>query len=153
MGVFWPFLPHFYKMTQFNPFIFSGTLFHPNRFRLRLFRAFFDAWFTQNKILTELDSAISAVQFSFATIFQYFNCVRFRSFSKLKLCYGVSLQWFVDIFFHFREISKQTLGNIKITALIFSSESVNMLTRGVAAAVRVVRNHCKSTSFVFLLYS
>ena len=34
-----------------------------------------------------------------------------------------------------------------------SSESVNMLIRGVVAAVRVVKNHSKSTLIVFLLYS
>ena len=59
----------------------------------------------------------------------------------------------VDIFFHLREISKQTLGNIKKTGLILSSESVNMLILGVVAAVRVVKTHSKSTPIVFLLYS
>ena len=47
----------------------------------------------------------------------------------------------------------QTLGNIKKTGLILSSESVNMLIRGVVAAVRVVKIHSKSTPIVFLLYS
>ena len=56
-------------------------------------------------------------------------------------------------FFHLREIGKQTLGNIKKTALILSSESVNMLKRGEVAAVRVVEKHSKSTSIVFFLYS
>ena len=37
-------------------------------------------------------------------------------------------------------------------ALILSSESVNMLIRGLMVAVHMVRNHSKSTSFVFLLY-
>ena len=59
---------------------------------------------------------------------------------------------FVDIFFHLRETSKQTLGNIKKTALILSSESVNMLKHAVVAAVRVVRKHSKVTSIVFFLY-
>ena len=45
------------------------TLIHSNIFRLRLFRAFFDAWFAQNKVLIELNSPISAVHLSFATIF------------------------------------------------------------------------------------
>ena len=54
--------------------------------------------------------------------------------------------------FHLREISKQTLGNIKKTALILSSESVNMLLREVVAAVRVVKNHSKITSIVCFLF-
>ena len=102
-GGFWPFLPYFSKMTEFNQFIFSGTLIHPNICRLRLFRTFSDAWFTQNKFLTELNSPISGVHFSFATIFYCLNFVRFCSYSELKLSYGSSLQWrkpFVDIFFH-----------------------------------------------------
>ena len=65
------------------------------------------------------------------------------------------LQWrkrFVDIFLHLREMSKQTLGNNKKTALILSSESVNKLKRGVVAAVRVVEIHSKSTPIVLFLY-
>ena len=154
MGVFRPFLPQFFKMTEFNRFIFSGTLVQPNIIRSRLFLAFFVAWFAQNQFFTELNSPISAVHFSFATIFQNLNFVRFRSYSKLRLSFGFNLRWlkpFVDIFFHLREIRKQTLGNIKKTALILSSESVNMLIRGVVAAVRVVKNHSKSTPSVFLL--
>ena len=50
-----------------------------NIFRLTLFRSFSDAWFAQNEFLTELNSPLSAVQFSFATYFQYFSFVRFRS--------------------------------------------------------------------------
>ena len=155
MGVFWRFLTQFSKMTEYNQFIFSGTLVHSNIFRLRLIRAFSNAWFAQNKFLTEVNLAISGVQFLFTTIFQYLKFVRFCSYSKLKLSYGCSLQWckpFVDIFFHLREISKQTLGNIKKTGLILSSESVNMLIRGVVAAVRVVKIHSKGTPIVFLLY-
>ena len=143
-------------MTQYILFTFSEKLVHPNSFFLRLFRAFFHAWFTQNKFLTELNSSISTVRFSFATFFQYLSSVRFRSYPKLKLPRGCRLQWLklsVDIFLHLREIGKQTLGNIKKTALILSSESVNMLTRGVVAAVRVVRNHSKNTFIVFFLYS
>ena len=44
------------------------------------------------------------------------------------------------------------MATFKKKSLIFSNESVNMLERGVVAAVRVVRNHSKSTSVVFLLY-
>ena len=143
-------------MAEYNQIIFSGTLVHSNIFRLRLIRAFSDAWFAQNKFLTELNLVISGVHFSVTTIFQYLKFVRFCSYSKLKLSYGCSLQWskpFVDIFFHLREISKQTLENIKKTGLILSSESVNMLIRGVVAAVRVVKIHSKSTPIVFLLCS
>ena len=142
-------------MTEYNRFIFSGTLVHSNIFRLRLIRAISDAWFTQNNFLTELNLAISGVHFSVTTIFQYLKFVRFCSYSKLQLSYRCSLQWwkpFVDIFFHLREISKQTLGNIKKTGLILSSESVNMLIRGVVAAMRVVKIHSKITPIVFLLY-
>ena len=143
-------------MTDYNQFNFSETLIHLNIIRLRLIWAFCDAWFAQNKFLTELNSAISGAHFPFSTIFQYLKLVRVCSYSKLKLSFGCSLQWskpFVDIFFHLWEISKQTLGNIKKTGLNLSSESVNMLIRGVVAAVRVVKIHSKSTPFVFLLYS
>ena len=114
-----------------------------------------DAWFVQKNFLTELNLAISGVHFSFPAIFQYLKFVGFRSYSKLRLSYRRSFQWwklYVDIFFHLREISKQTLGNIKKTALILSSESVNMLIRGVVAALRVVEIHSEITPIVFLLY-
>ena len=107
------------------------------------------------KFLTELSLLYSGLHFSFATIFQYLNFVRYRSYFKLKFSHECGLQlWkpFVDIFFHHREISKQTLGNLKKTALILSGESVNMLIRGVVAAVLVVKIHSKSTPIVFLLY-
>ena len=110
----------------------------------------------RTKLLTEVNSSHSGVHISFATFFQDFNFVRFCSCSKLKLSYGCSvrsLKLFVDVFFHLREISKQTLGNIKKTALILSIESVNMLIRGVVAAVRVVKTHSKSTPVLLLLYS
>ena len=143
-------------MTKYNQIILLGTLVRSNIFRLRLIQALFDAWFAQNKFLTVLFFAISAVQFSFATIFQNLKFVRFCSYSKLKFSYRCSLHWwklFVDIFFHLWEMSQQTLGTIKKTGLILSSESVNMLIRGVVAAVSVVKIHSKSTPIVFLLYS
>ena len=142
-------------MAVYNRFIFSGTLVHPNIFRLRLIWAFFDAWFAQNKFLNEFNLAISGVHFPIITIFQYLNFVRFCSYFQLKLSYRCNLQWwkpFVDIFFHLRELSTQTLGNIKKTGLILSSESVNMLILGVVTAVRVVKIHSKITPIVFLLY-
>ena len=142
-------------MTEYKQVIFSGTLVHPTCFRLRLFSAFSGAWFAKNNFLTELNSPNSAKQFSFATFFQDFNFVRCRSNSRLKFSYGCSLQGskpFGDIFSHLWEINKQTLGNNKKTALILSSESVTMLTREVVADVRVVRNHSKSTSFVFFVF-
>ena len=142
-------------MNEYNHFIFSGTLVHPNIFHLRLFQAFSDAWFAQNNFLTELISPISAVHFLFETVFQYPIFVLFRSHSKLDLFFGCSVEWckpFVDKFFHLREIKKQTLGNITKSALVLISESVIMLKRGVVAAVRVVKNHSKSTPTVILLY-
>ena len=102
-------------MTEYNRVIFSGTIINANIFRLGLLQAYFHTWFTQDKFLTELNSPISAVHFSFATIFQYLNFVRFCSHSELKLSYRCNLQWrkpFVDIFSHLREIRKQTLGII-----------------------------------------
>ena len=141
-------------MTEYNRFIFWRTLVHSNIFRLRLIRAFSEAWFAKNKFLTEVNLVISAGHFS-VTSFPYLKIVRFCPYSKLKFSYGCSLQWwkpFVDIFFHLWEISKQTLGNIKKTGLILSSESVNMLKRGVVAAVRVVKIRSKITPIVFLLY-
>ena len=71
-------------MAEYNRFIFSGTLIHSNIFRLRLIRAIFDTWFTQNKFLTELNLAISGVHFSFTTVFQYLKFVRFCSYSNLS---------------------------------------------------------------------
>ena len=143
-------------MTECNRFIFSEILVHPNIFRLRLFRAFSDSWFAQNKFLTELNS-ISAVHFSFATIFQYLNFVRFCSYSKLKLSYGCSLQWlkpFVDIFFHLREISKQTLGNIKKNHSSFEQrERKHANTWGGGGRARGQKSHQKHfycIPFVFI---
>ena len=72
---FWQFLTQFSTMADYNRFIFSAPLGYPNILRLRLIRAFFDAWFTQNKLLTELNLAISGVHFSFAIIFQYLKFV------------------------------------------------------------------------------
>ena len=80
-------------MAECNRFIFSGTLGPLKIFRLRLLRAFSDAWLTQNRFLTEVNLAISGVHFSFATIFQYLKFVRFCSYSKLELSHGCSLQW------------------------------------------------------------
>ena len=67
---------------------------------------------------------------------QFFNILISSDFA-----HRCSFWWwkpFVDIVFHLRETRKQTLGNIKKTALILSSESVNMLIRGVMVAVRLL---------------
>ena len=90
----------------------------------------------------------------FLRFFNIFISSDFAHIPNLSFLMDINFngETFVNIFFHLREISKQTLGNIKKTALILSSESVNMLIRGVVAAVRVVRNHSKSTSIVFFLY-
>ena len=63
-------------MTEYNLFIFSRTLTQSNIFRLGPVEAFFGAWFAQNKFLSDLNPAISAVHFSFATIFQYLEIVQ-----------------------------------------------------------------------------
>ena len=80
-------------MAVYNQFIFSGTLVRLYIFRLRLIRAISDAWFAQNKFLTEVSLAISGVHSLFTTIFQYLKFLRFCSYSKLKLSYACSLQW------------------------------------------------------------
>ena len=80
-------------MTEYNQFISSGILVLSNIFCLGLKRAFFDAWFAQNNFLTELNLAISGVHFSFATIFQYINLVRFRSYSNFKGPSKSTSQW------------------------------------------------------------
>ena len=67
-------------MTEYNQFIFSGTLVHSNIFRLRLIRAIFDAWFTQNKFLTELNLAISECTFR---LLQFFNILNSSDFAHI----------------------------------------------------------------------
>ena len=84
LGVFWRFLTLFSKMAGYNQFIFSGTLVHSNIFRLRLKWAFSDAWFAQNKFLTELNLAISEVHFSVTTIFNTLNSSDFAHIPNLS---------------------------------------------------------------------
>ena len=146
-------------MTEDKEVISSGTLFQSNIFRLRLIGAFFDKWFAQNNFLTELTLAISGVHFSFATIFQYFKFVRFCSYSKLKLSHGCSLQWwkrFVDIFFHLREISKQTLGNIKKNRSNFEQRERKYANTwdggGRARGQNSLQKHSYCIPFVFITF-
>ena len=80
-------------MTENNQFILPGNLVHPNNFRLGRFSALSYEWFAQNNFSTELKSPIPAVQFSFATIFQYLSFVQFCSFSKIEFSFACSLQW------------------------------------------------------------
>ena len=56
-------------MTEYDQIIFSRTLVRSNIFPLRIIRAFFDAWFAQNKFLTGVNLAISGVHFLFTTFF------------------------------------------------------------------------------------
>ena len=144
-------------MTEYKQYIFSGTLVHSNIFRLTLIWAFSDAWFAQNKFLTELSLAISWVHFLFATIFQHLKFVRFCSYSKLRLSHGCSLQWwkpFVDIFFHLWEISKQTLGNTKKNRSNFEQrERKYANTWGGGSRARgqnSLQNHSYCIFFVFI---
>ena len=76
-------------MTEYNQFIFSGTLVHPNIFRLRLIRAISDAWFTQNKFLTELNLAISGVHFSVTKFFIILNSSDFAHIPNLSFLIDV----------------------------------------------------------------
>ena len=127
-------------------------MFHPNIFRLWLNGAFFVAWFTQNKLLTELIATISAVHFSFATVFHYLHFVQFWSYSKLNLSHRCNLKgWklFVAIFLLLWEMGEQTLGTLWKKAFMLGSESVNLLIQGVMAAVLVVKDHSSITSIVF----
>ena len=144
-------------MAEYNRFIFSGTLVHSNIFRLRLIRAISDAWFAQNNFLTEVNLAVSGVHFLFTTIFQYLKFVRFCSYSKLKPSYGCSLQWckpFVDIFFHLREKSKQTLGNIKKNRSNFEQRERKYANTwgggGRARGQNSFQNHSYCIPFVFI---
>ena len=119
-------------MTGYIRFNFTETLVHSNIFRLRLLRAFYDAWFAQNKLLTELNSPISAVYFRLQ---QFFNILISSDFAHiLTLSFPMDVVTMVKTvcgyLFHLREIRKQTLGTFK-KALFLSSESVNMLIRGV----------------------
>ena len=149
-------------MTEYNPFFFSGTLVCSVIFRLRLIRALVEAveaWFAQNEFLTELTLAISAVYFSFATIFQYLNIVQFRSYSKLKFFHECSLQWwkpFVNIFFHLREINKQTLGNIRKNSSNFEQRErkyANTLGGGGRArGPNSLQKHSYYIPFVFITF-
>ena len=80
-------------MSEYKQFNFSVTVVHPNTFRLRVIRVFSDVRFLQNRLLTELNSTISGVHFSVATIFHYLNFVQFCSNSTLKLSHRFSSQW------------------------------------------------------------
>ena len=142
-------------MAEYNQFIFSGTLVHPNIFRLRLIRAFLMRGLL--RINFQLNSVWLFLGYTFRLL-QFFNILNSSDFAHIPNLSFMDVvhngeNRFSISFFHLREISKQTLGNIKKTGLILSSESENMLIRGVVAAVRVVKIHSKSTPIVFLLYS
>ena len=144
-------------MTEYNQSIFPGIIVHLSFFRLRLIRAFSDACFAQNKFSTELNSAISAVHFSFATFFQYLIFVRFHSYSELGFSYRCSVQWwkpFVDIIFHLWEISKQTLGNIKKNSSKFEQRERNYANTwgggGRARGKKSLQKHSYCILFVFI---
>ena len=145
-------------MTEYNRSISSGTLALPNIFRLRLLRAFSDAWFAQKEFLTEVNLAFRQCTFRLSQFFN-FSILNLSHFAHIpNLSFPINVDYngenrLLISFFHLREISKQTLGNIKKTGLPLSSESVNMLIRWVVAAVRVVKIHSKSTPIAFLLYS
>ena len=153
--MFWPFVPKFSKMSGYIQFFFFRDIIPTNIFRLRLMGAFSGAWLTKNKFLTELNSQNSAVQFLFVTFFHEFNLVRFCSNFKLDYFHKKNLQWwnlFVDVFSHLREIGMQTLLTFWRMDMELGSESVNMLTRGVVAAMRVVTNQSKVTPFVLFCF-
>ena len=68
------------------------------------------------------------------------------SFSIAVLYNGANRLWI-----SFSSLRNEEANIGEKTALILSSESVNMLIRGVVAVVRVVIIHSKSTPIVFLL--
>ena len=76
-------------MAEYNRFIFSETLVQSSIFRLRLIRAFCDAWFAQNKFLAELNLAISGVHFSFPAIFNILNSFDFAHIPNLSFSINV----------------------------------------------------------------
>ena len=147
-------------MTECNQSFFSGTLVYSNIFSLGLIRGFLDAWCALNKLLTELNSPISGVHFSFATIFQHLTFVRHCSYSKLKFSHGSNLQWwkpFVDMFFHLREIRKQTLVNIKKNSSNFEQRERKYANTwgggGRARGQKSLQKHSYCIPFVFLTIS
>ena len=71
-------------MNEYIQSIPSGTVVHLNIFRLGLFRVFSDKRFARNNYLTELSSPISAVHFSFASIFHYLTIVQFARIPNLS---------------------------------------------------------------------
>ena len=88
------------------------------------------------------------MHFSFATLFHYLNFVRFCLYSKLELSRACNLRYL----FSSSRNRHANIGDHLKKPLILSRESVNMLKRGVVAAVHVVRNHSNSTSIVLFLY-
>ena len=68
-------------MTEYIRFTFSGILVGLNIFCLGLFRAFSDAWFAQNKVLTELNSTISVVHFR---LLEFFNILKSSDFVHIQ---------------------------------------------------------------------
>ena len=109
------FLPKFSKMTEYNQFMFLRTLVCLNIDRLGLLQAFSVACFPENKFLTELNSSISAVQFSFTTTFHYLIFLRFRLYFKHRFFHKTISQWwkqFLDIFFHLGALGMETVETI-----------------------------------------
>ena len=143
-------------MTIYIRFTFPRTLVYPNNFRLGLFGAFFEAWFSQNNFLTELKSPTSAVHFSFGTLFQYLNFVRFCSYSKHKLSHQCSLQWcklFLDIFFIFDKHGSKHWGPFKKSSIFEQREHkyANTWTDGGrAGGQKSLQNHFYCFSFVYI---
>ena len=80
-------------MADYNQFIFSETLVFPNIFCLRLIRAFFDAWFTQNEFLTEFSLAISG-ECTFRLL-HFFNTLNSLDFAHI-----LNISFSVDVVYN-----------------------------------------------------
>ena len=146
-------------MTKYCQIIFSGTLFLPNIFHLKLFWGFSDAWFAQNKLLTELNSPISAVHFSFATTFQYLNFVRFWSYSKHSFFHRFSLQrWkpLVDIFFSSSRSKEANIGEHLKNSSNFEQRERKYANTwdggGRASCQKSLQKHLFCVVFVFMTF-
>ena len=91
LGVFWPYLPWFFKKTEYSQFIFSGTLFHSNIFCLGFFEHFLLGGSLGKNF--QLNPFHQFLQYIFhLQKFHYLNFVNFWSYSTLKFSYRCNLQ-------------------------------------------------------------
>ena len=131
-------------MSEYIQFIFSGKLVQSKVFCLRVLRASSVAWFTQNKFLTELISPVSSLHMPY-----------FAHISNLDFILDIVLngEKRLSFFFIFDIFGCNLWDLIKKKALFLGRGNVNILIRGVVAAVCVTRNHSNFTAILFFLFS